>query len=69
MLRIIAIAVLLSLGVFMMGCQTLVRDKEQQIRKYSHVSDFNRRMLAEDIDYLLLLDRPSMLSSWNIRPE
>jgi len=46
----------------MMGCKTLSKDEEQNTHKYSRVSEINRRMLAEDIERLLLLDKPSTLS-------
>jgi len=42
-------------------------DKEQQVRKYSRISDMNRRMLADDIDAVFLLDKPSQLTRWHVR--
>jgi hypothetical protein len=67
MLRITLTAMLLCFGMFLTGCQTMTSDKDQQIRKYSRISDINRRMLAEDIDVFLLLDRPSRLSKLHVR--
>jgi hypothetical protein len=46
------------------GCQTMTRDPDQQIRKYSRISEMNRRMMADDLDALLLLDRGSNLTPW-----
>ena len=57
---------LLALSVTLTGCQTLSKSKEQQIRKYSRISELNRRMLAEDVDKYLLLDRPSRLTQWHV---
>lgn len=57
---------LLALLVFAGGCKTLSRDGELQIRKYSRLSDLNRRMLAEDVDKYLLLDRPSRLTELHV---
>ena len=67
-MRKIMIAVLvLTLGFVLSGCQTMTRDSEQHIQKYSRISDLNRRMLAEDVDAILLLDDPSTLSWWHVR--
>jgi len=60
------VVVLLAIGGFLGGCQTLTRDSDQQIRKYSRVADVNRRLLAEDVDTLLLLDEPSTLTEWHV---
>ena len=57
---------LLVLTIFLGGCQSLSRNNDQQVRKYSRVSDLNRRMLAEDLDKILLLDRPSRLTEWHV---
>ena len=63
----IALAVLLSVLILVGGCQTITRDKEQQIRKYSRIADLNRRMLAEDWDTFWLLNRSSHLTRWHVR--
>ena len=60
---------LAALVVSLVGCQTPVRDEEQQVRQYSKMSELNRRMLAEDIDHILLLERPSRLSQWHVRTQ
>ena len=67
MRKIVIAALVLTLGFALSGCQTTTRDSEQQIQKYSRISDMNRRMLAEDVDALLLLDEPSSLSWWHVR--
>lgn len=64
MQKVIATIVLLSIAILLGGCQTLARDEQQQIRKYSRISDINRRMFAEDVDAYLLLDKPSSLTQW-----
>jgi len=66
MWKVIITVLFLALGLFPAGCQTVTRTKEQQIRKYSRIADLNRRMLAEDIDALLLLDEPSSLTQWHV---
>ena len=69
MIKILAksvFCILLILTICLGGCQSLSRDKQQQIRKYSRISDLNRRMLVEDLDKIILLDRPSRLSEWHV---
>ena len=66
MLRI-CIGALLLLGLFVGGCQTLTMDAAQQTNNYSRIADHNRRMLADDINALLLLDQPSGLTPWTVR--
>jgi hypothetical protein len=67
MLKYSIMAILLGVTVLASGCQTMTSDSEQQIRKYSRIADLNRRMLADDVDAILLLDRPSNLSQWHVR--
>jgi len=67
MLRFALAVIMLSLGLLLAGCQTMTMDKEQQVRKYSRISDMNRRMLADDIDAVFLLDKPSQLTRWHVR--
>lgn len=68
MLKVTVTVVLLSFVMLLVGCQSLTRDSEQNIHKYSRISDYNRRMLTDDIDALLLLDQPSRLTPMNINP-
>jgi len=63
LMAIVAAGVLTCLA----GCQTMIRDSDQQMEHYNRVAEINRRILAEDIDAILLLDRPSHLSRWHIR--
>ena len=68
MTKIIAVVTIIVLcgSVFLGGCQSLSRSKEQQIQKYSRISELNRRMLGDDIDAYLMMDRPSRLSRMHI---
>jgi hypothetical protein len=63
----LVLTVSLAVLIFLSGCQTLSSDKEQQVRKFSRISNLNRRMLNEDIQNAWLLDRPSYLSRWIVR--
>jgi len=45
----------------------MVSTKEQQIQKYSRMSDINRRLLAEDIDAIFMLDKSTQLTSWHMQ--
>ena len=67
MRKIMIAALVLTLGFVLSGCQTMTHDSEQQIQKYSRISDMNRRMLTEDVDAILLLNEPSSLSWWHVR--
>jgi len=66
MLRI-CIAALLLLGLFLGGCQSLTMDETQQANNYSRIADHNRRMLTDDMNAILLLDRASNLTPWTVR--
>lgn len=69
MRRVLMAMIVLCVGFCLTGCETMVNTKEQQIRKYSRMSEINRRLLVEDIDTLLLLDRSTQLSRWHLRTE
>lgn len=67
MVRRILIIGMAGVGLLLTGCQTMTMDSEQHIRHYSRVADLNRRMLAEDVDALLLLDQPSSLTHYKFQ--
>jgi len=69
MRRVLMAIVVLCVGFCLTGCQTMTRTKEGQIRKYSRMSDINRRLLSEDIDAILLFDKSTQLSRWHLRTE
>ncbi len=69
MLKVTIATVLASLVVIIGGCQTLTTTPEEQSRKYSRISNLNRMMFNEDIDNILLLDKPSQLTRWHIYTE
>ncbi len=60
------VCLVLSVVVLVGGCQTMVNDKQQEIRRYSRISELNRRMMNEDLDAIFLLDRPSSLTPWHV---
>jgi hypothetical protein len=69
MRRVLMAIVVLCVGFCLTGCETMVNTEEQQFRKYSRMSDINRRLLVEDIDAILLLDRSTQLTPWHMRTE
>ncbi len=69
MRRVLMAIVVLCVGFCLTGCQTMTRTKEQQIRKYSRMSDINRRLFVEDIDAILMMDKSTQLSRWHLRTE
>lgn len=64
MLKVMIVSLLVGTGVFLSGCQTMTHDEEQQKRKYSRISDVNRRLFNEDIQTIFFLDEPSKLTQW-----
>ncbi len=69
MLKVTFATLLVSLALMIGGCQTLTNTPEEQNRKYSRISNLNRMMFNEDIDNILLLDKPSQLTRWHIYTE
>ena len=69
MRRVLMAIVVLCVGVCLTGCQTMTRTKEQQIRKYSRMSEINRRLFVEDVDAIFLMDKSTQLSHWHMRTE
>ena len=64
MLKIVTMSCLLGLMALLAGCQTMVTDENQQIRKYSRIAELNRLMFVEDLDAYLYLKRSSDLNNW-----
>ena len=62
MFRVVLTVILLGLAVILIGCQTLTETPQQSQQRYSRIAELNRLMLNEDIDTLLLMDRPSYLT-------
>ena len=58
--------VIVTLCMLISGCQTMTMDKEQHIRHLSRVSAHHKRMLAEDVDSIFMINRPSRLSNWHV---
>lgn len=67
MRKIILATALTVIGVALAGCQTLVYTPEEQAVKNSRIRSLNRRMLAADVDALLMLEQPSHLTPWIVR--
>ncbi len=63
------LAVVMSVGFVSGGCQSTTHSGKQQIRKYSRLSNMQSMMLADDIERMLLLDRPTRLTQWHIVAE
>lgn len=60
------LGVMAVLGILMVGsmggCQTLSRTPAEEWNNIVHAQDTNMKQIPEDINYILLLDRPSWLS-------
>ena len=64
-----AFGFLAVIGLMLSGCQSTTHSKEEQIRKYSRMSTLYKMMMVDDIDKMLLMDRPSRLSEWHMVTE
>ena len=65
--KVVCLIIVMALwGSLLGGCETMVRTGEQQKQKYSRLNDINRRLLAEDMDAVLLMREPSHLHHWHI---
>jgi len=63
LLSLSMIAVLAISGA-LSGC-TLTETAQERNRRIRNIASLQMRMLVEDIDAFLLLDRNSQLASWN----
>jgi hypothetical protein len=67
MRKIVCLIVFFTMSVSLLGgCETMVRTGDQQKQKYSRLNDINRRLLAEDMDAILLMHEPTNLHHWHI---
>ena len=57
-------ALLLAVVGFGAGC-TVVESPREHYRRLAQQRELQGRMLVEDLDYILLLDRSSSLSQWH----
>ncbi len=64
-----ALIMIIGLVLSSVGCKSSVNNSSQSIRKYNRVSNINRMLLANDIEKLMLLDRPSRLTRWHVVAE
>lgn len=54
----------LMLSAMSSGCQTMTQSKAQNAHLIETVYDYQARQLADDVDYVLLIERPSRLTKW-----
>ena len=67
MKKFLFVTVLTVLAGFVLGgCESMVYTDDQQKRRVSRITDINRRLLAEDVEALLLLEQPSSLTQWHV---
>jgi hypothetical protein len=58
------IAAIILVATFFAGC-TMVETADQRNRRVSHIMDMDSRMLVQDLDTILLLDRNTRLTRWH----
>lgn len=49
------------------GCETMNKSVPQHAHDIDTVIDYEARQLVEDIDYALMIDRPSRLTKWHVQ--
>ena len=58
----------LLVGVSMIaGCATMTQSPAEVRATYDRVLDSQMRMMAEDVNFALMIDRPSRLTRWQVR--
>ena len=60
----LVLATMVGLGC---GTQTLVYSGPEHDREIQRTVSHDERLLVEDVDTFLLLDRPTRLTRWNVR--
>jgi len=65
-MRTLLILLAVTLAGLLAGC-TMVETPSEHARRVVNVMEVDMRMAAEDLDYILLLDRNSRLSQWHTR--
>lgn len=63
----LSLALLLLLGIALSGCAGLVDSRADRTRRIKHITDLQMRMLVDDLDYFLLLDKSSSLTKYHPR--
>jgi len=57
----------LLVGALAGGCATMTMDEKEHARSQRFATDADPKMMAEDVDLLLMLDRPSRLTQWHTK--
>ncbi len=57
----------LLLTTFQAGCATMTMDEKEHARSQRFSTDADPKMMAEDVDTLMMLDRPSRLTKWHTK--
>jgi len=63
-MKILCALSLMLLGMVFGGCG-LVDSYPERERRIAHLTDLQTRMMVDDFDYLILLERSSMLSEYH----
>ena len=65
-MKALIIGVILCAAAVLTGCApTMTETSDQHAQRINQQSELQMRMLAEDIDIVLLLDRSSSLTKWH----
>ena len=66
MRALLLLALLLGVAV-LGGCATMTQSPADVRAAYARSFEYDMRQLADDCNYVLMLDRPSRLSKWVMR--
>ena len=65
MMKKLAMVVVMFIGMYMAGCNTLVETWPERCDRLQLQNNLETRILAEDWDYFWLQERCSHLSQWH----
>ena len=62
---VLLLALVMFLGGVLSGCSGLIDSHADRRRRMKAIWDINMRALVDDVDYLLLIDKPTTLTEYH----
>lgn len=66
MRRAVLLAILAGLAG-LCGCATMTHTPQEVKATYDQIMEYSARQIADDWNYIIMMDRPSRLSRWVMR--
>jgi len=66
MRRGLVLAILAGLAA-LCGCATMTQSAAEVKATYDQIGEYSARQIADDWNYIIMMDRPSRLSRWVMR--